>query len=317
MKILVKYTVAILFIATLFISCLSTDELTPADENNITGVYYDLTVESDVNQGTVTTTPYRIKYAYDDKIILTAKPIDGYEFVQWIGSLQGTNAVLSFNIKSNYKLKAVYKPKVADASTAKPYLNITAVYNESTKEWDFKAQLTKNGIAIKDAKIGVGINTLSFDSFFEEYIGNYGRAIDNSDYKLTFSQPEIGDFSYTIPISFFSLTTLNSSQSVDKKSLTLAWQSVSADQYRVYRTLTSPTSTYSEIYAPGNNVKNASFTVDIASVWLPSVSSSVAFNDLDLWVAPVNIFKTLGDKFDSNSRIEITGKPTSKVHLSR
>ena len=87
MKVLAKHTFSILFIASLFVSCLTTDELSPADENNITGVYYDLIVESDANQGTVTTTPYRIKYAHDDKIILTAKPLEGYDledvFREW------------------------------------------------------------------------------------------------------------------------------------------------------------------------------------------------------------------------------------------
>lgn len=317
MKNFVKYALAILCITTLFAGCLSTDELNPADENNITGVYYTLTIDNNSNQGTVTTNPYRIKYAHDDRIVLTAKPLDGFEFVQWLGSLQSTSAVLIFNIKANYKLKAVYKPKVADATTAKPYLNITAVYKESTQEWEYKAQLTKNGIAIKDAAIGVGINTLSFDSFFEEYTGSFARAIDNSDFKITVSHPEIGNLSYTIPITYFSVSTLNMSPSVDKKSLVLAWQSISANQYKLYRTLTSPTATYSEIFAPGNNIKNASYTADLASLWLPSVSSSVAFNDLDLWVVPVTIFRTLGNQFDTNSLIEITGKPTNKVHISR
>ena len=317
MKKILKFTIALVSILPLFVGCLTPDELTPADENNLTGVSYDLIIENNSNQGTVTTTPNRIKYAPDDKIILTAKPNEGFEFVKWIGTLQSTNNAFSFNIKSDYKIKAVYKPKTADASTEKPYLNITAVYQESTKEWNFKAQLSKNGIAIKDAIIGVGINTLSFDSFFEEYSGNFARAIDNSDYKITFSQPEIGSFSYTIPISFFTVNTLNTSQSVDKKNITLDWQNVSADQYRIYRTLTSPTTTYSEIYAPGSNIQNESFTTELAFLWTPPISTTITFNDLELWVVPVNVYKNLGDKFDSNSLIEITGKPTTKVSLSR
>ncbi len=319
MNTLIKNTLAFLCVAILFVSCLTADELSPEDENNITAVTYDLVIENNSNQGSIVLNPNRLKYAHDDKIILTAKPLDGFEFVKWIGTIQNTNAAFSFNIKSNYKLKAIYKPKVANPELAKPYLSMVAEYNESTLEWNFKAHLSKNGVSINNATIYVTIkeNALRYDSFLEEYTGNFPRAIDNSDFKISFSHPEIGTVDWTIPVSFFSVMSLNNSLSVDKKSIILAWQSISADYYKINRKLTSPTSTYTEVYAPGKMVKNASFVAELNSVWLPSVSSSVAFNDLHLWVTPVNLLKITNDKFDGNSLIEIIGKPTSKEHLAR
>src|SRR5699024_425027 len=74
-----------------------------------------------VGSGTVSVSPNKKTYSYNEEVTFTATADDNYEFIQWDGSINSGENPLTINITNDVSLEAVFKtPQEALVSSFYP-----------------------------------------------------------------------------------------------------------------------------------------------------------------------------------------------------
>jgi hypothetical protein len=85
--------------------------LTMDDEKIISAnfVKADFSLELIAENGKITSAPAKSSYACDEEVKLTAKPDEGYKFVEWKGDITGSTKTVSVKMDSNKKVTAIFE----------------------------------------------------------------------------------------------------------------------------------------------------------------------------------------------------------------
>ncbi|WP_435654028.1 InlB B-repeat-containing protein [Cellulophaga baltica] len=287
---------------------------------------YKLAVNFNDSEGVVTISPMKDGYNSGEDVLLTASPKSGYTFSKWTGTMSGDNSELTVVMDKDHEVTAVFKADVTtDASSI--LLKVDALYNISSKKWDFSVELKdkSSDTTITDVSIKINDTPLVYNDFFNEYDVLSLEEIDAAKgVDVVLSSADLGTLNYTVPISSFSGTeTINAENSADNTSVTIDWQEVvSVDAYRVFKKLIKSGNSAvgsTSVFSPF--VLTNTITVTYVDIFSGNTGVSVGgvvvpFDTAQLWVAPVNRKDEL-ENLDVNSYIEIVGKPSNGIEVKQ
>jgi uncharacterized repeat protein (TIGR02543 family) len=279
---------------------------------------YSLVVTADETKGNVELSNFKELYEEGEMVTLTVSAKEGYKFLGWYGDTITNENSITLTMTQNYNITANFEESSSNVNTNILFF-CGIEYNIDNKEWDINA-LLKNIVSnkeLKDAIITVGGKKL-------DYIGNYSyntfltELAANTTLQIEVSHEEIGNLNYNIQVPKEFSEDYTYVLDEDKKELTINFQDLGSDKYRIFRRLHFESGNKEEKNNnfPGGTAWSSPQILKTKNIWNFNIPDNEVPQNAELWVCPIN-FKHGINGSTNKSYIQIIGKPGNTIHLTK